>query len=100
MNMTSHVTQVPAASLKAECLCLVDEVAARRQPIVVTKRGKAVARLVPVDNTPIGSVRPAAFAGRYRAGAWPLTSAPASGAIFRKNGTESSEITPTPIKTG
>jgi hypothetical protein len=35
-----------------------------------------------------------------RAEAWPLTSAPASGDIFRKNGTENSEIAATPTKTG
>jgi prevent-host-death family protein len=41
---------VPAATFKAKCLALLDEVAATRQPLVVTKRGRAVARLVPVDS--------------------------------------------------
>ncbi len=36
----------------------------------------------------------------HRTGARPLTSAPASGDIFRKNGTDSSEIIATPTKTG
>jgi hypothetical protein len=38
--------------------------------------------------------------GAHRARAWPLTSAPASGGIRRKNGTENSEITATPTKAG
>jgi len=41
---------VPAATFKAKCLALLDEVAATRQPLVVTKRGRAVARLVPIDS--------------------------------------------------
>jgi len=36
----------------------------------------------------------------YRAGARPLTSAPASGDILRKNGTDNSEIIATPTNTG
>jgi prevent-host-death family protein len=51
--MTSNLRHVPAANFKAECLRLLDEVAARRQPIIVTKRGKPVAKLVPVDEEPI-----------------------------------------------
>ena len=41
---------VPAATFKAKCLALLDEVEATRQPLVVTKRGRPVARLVPVDS--------------------------------------------------
>jgi prevent-host-death family protein len=44
---------IPAATFKAECLRLLDEVARQRRPIVVTKRGKPVAKLVPVDEEPI-----------------------------------------------
>jgi glutathione S-transferase len=36
----------------------------------------------------------------HRAAGRPLTSAPASGAILRKNGTDSSEINATPTKAG
>ncbi len=39
---------VPAATFKASCLRLTDEVARQRRPIVITKRGKPVARLVPI----------------------------------------------------
>lgn len=48
--MTKPDRTVPAATFKAKCLALLDEVASSRQPLVVTKRGRAVARLVPVDS--------------------------------------------------
>jgi prevent-host-death family protein len=51
--MTSDIRHVSAASFKAECLRLLDEVARQRRPIIVTKRGKPVAKLVPVDEEPI-----------------------------------------------
>lgn len=38
---------IPAGEFKAKCLKLIDEVAEKRQPLVITKRGKPVARLVP-----------------------------------------------------
>ena len=39
---------VAAAEFKANCLRLMDEVAQQRRPIIITKRGKPVAKLVPV----------------------------------------------------
>ena len=51
--MTNDSRQVSAATFKAECLRLLDEVARQRRPIIVTKRGKPVAKLVPVDEEPI-----------------------------------------------
>jgi prevent-host-death family protein len=45
--------QIPAAEFKAHCLRLMDEVAERRQPITITKRGKPVAKLVPADDEPV-----------------------------------------------
>ncbi|MFL5266654.1 MAG: type II toxin-antitoxin system Phd/YefM family antitoxin [Stellaceae bacterium] len=44
---------VAAAEFKANCLRLMDEVAQQRRPIVITKRGKPVAKLVPVEPEPI-----------------------------------------------
>ena len=41
---------VSAAQFKANCLRLMDEVAQQRRPIIITKRGKPVAKLVPVEN--------------------------------------------------
>jgi len=40
---------INAASFKATCLALLDKVEKTGQPIVVTKRGKPVAQLVPVS---------------------------------------------------
>ena len=45
--------QISAGEFKTRCLRLMDEVARERTPLVITKRGKAVARLVPVDDHPI-----------------------------------------------
>jgi len=47
--MDSQGRHVAAASFKANCLRLMDEVAQQRRPIVITKRGKPVAKLVPVE---------------------------------------------------
>ena len=42
---------VPASEFKAKCLELMDEVRERGIDIVVTKRGRPVAKLAPVDGT-------------------------------------------------
>jgi prevent-host-death family protein len=52
-------SRVQASTFKARCLSLLDEVARTRTSIVVTKHGRPVARLVPMDDEPrstIGSV--------------------------------------------
>lgn len=41
--------EISAAEFKAKCLKLMDEVAKTRKPIVITKRGKPVAKLVPAE---------------------------------------------------
>jgi prevent-host-death family protein len=43
---------VPISELKAHCLRLVDEVARRRSELIVTKRGKPIARVLPLDDAP------------------------------------------------
>jgi prevent-host-death family protein len=40
---------ISASEFKARCLALLDEVAEKGQPLVVTKRGKPVARVLPVE---------------------------------------------------
>ena len=40
---------VAASEFKANCLRLMDEVARERRPIIITKRGKPVAKLVPFE---------------------------------------------------
>lgn len=37
---------VPAGEFKAKCLAILDEVKATGEPVVVTKRGKPVARVI------------------------------------------------------
>ncbi|MGI8886594.1 MAG: type II toxin-antitoxin system Phd/YefM family antitoxin [Gaiellaceae bacterium] len=43
---------IPAGRFKAQCLRLLDEVAESGVSIVVTKRGKPVARIEPIDEPP------------------------------------------------
>lgn len=38
-----------AGSFKVHCLAVMDEVQAKREVVVITKRGKPVAKLVPVS---------------------------------------------------
>ena len=40
---------IAAGKFKAECLALLDEVAASGEEIIVTKRGKPVARVLPLE---------------------------------------------------
>lgn len=40
---------IAASEFKAKCLALLDEVAETRETLVVTKRGKAVARVEPIE---------------------------------------------------
>ncbi len=40
---------MPAGKFKAQCLAVMDEVQAKRQAVVITKHGKPVAKLVPVE---------------------------------------------------
>ena len=40
---------MPAGQFKAKCLAVMDEVQAKRIPVLVTKNGKPVAKLVPLD---------------------------------------------------
>ena len=41
-------TTIGAGDFKAKCLQLLDDVATRRESLTITKRGKPVARLVPI----------------------------------------------------
>ncbi len=46
---------IPAARFKAGCLKIMDEVKARREPVVITKKGKPVVQLLPIEE-PDGDV--------------------------------------------
>jgi prevent-host-death family protein len=41
--------KIAAAEFKARCLTLMEDVRSTREPIVITKRGKPVAKLVPLE---------------------------------------------------
>jgi len=49
MTMVKKPTSIPAGEFKARCLALLDRVAETGQELVVTKRGRPVARLLPVE---------------------------------------------------
>jgi prevent-host-death family protein len=40
---------IAAGSFKVHCLAIMDEVQSKRQAVLITKRGKPVAKLVPVE---------------------------------------------------
>jgi prevent-host-death family protein len=50
--MAKSAKIVPAGEFKTRCLALLDEVSQTGKPLVVTKRGKPVARVVPVEEPP------------------------------------------------
>jgi len=41
--------KIAAGEFKAKCLALMEDVRSTRQPILITKRGKPVAKLVPAE---------------------------------------------------
>ena len=41
--------QIPAEKFKTHCLAIMDEVQATGEPVVVTKNGKPVVKLVPAE---------------------------------------------------
>ena len=49
MTMNTTTRSVSASEFKARCLALLDEVASTGLALVVTKRGKPVARVVPPE---------------------------------------------------
>jgi prevent-host-death family protein len=51
--MAEPADHVTAAEFKAKCLRLMDEVAKRRTPLVITKRGKPLVKLVPFSDEAI-----------------------------------------------
>jgi prevent-host-death family protein len=52
--------RIAAGEFKAKCLELLNDVQRQRKEIVITKRGKPVAKVVPVDE------RPASFIGSMK----------------------------------
>jgi prevent-host-death family protein len=57
MTMKGRDRVVPAGEFKAKCLAIFDEVEMRRRSFVVTKRGRPVARIVPLSSEAPQSLR-------------------------------------------
>ncbi len=49
MTMVKKLRYLPAGQFKAKCLAILDQVALTGEEIVVTKRGKPVAKVVPIE---------------------------------------------------
>jgi prevent-host-death family protein len=47
MKGKSH--EIPAGYFKIHCLQLIDEVSQKRLPIIITKHGKPMAKLMPIN---------------------------------------------------
>jgi prevent-host-death family protein len=45
---------VMASTFKARCLALLDQVELDRVPLIITKRGRPIARVMPIDDAPTG----------------------------------------------
>ena len=43
--------KIAAGTFKAKCLAVMDEVQAKREAVVITKRGKPIAKLVPLETS-------------------------------------------------
>ena len=67
--MSMAIRTVAAGTFKQGCLALLDEVATGSVEIVVTKRGRPVARLVPIESA---VEREDAILARLRAAAPPV----------------------------
>lgn len=51
--MKRSTYSMQAGNFKAKCLQLMDEVHEKHITILITKHGKPVAKLIPVDNDPV-----------------------------------------------
>ncbi len=57
MTMTTSRRNIPAGEFKARCLGLLDQVARTGEVLIITKRGKPVAKVSPLDQPEPGSLR-------------------------------------------
>lgn len=57
VTMKSARNTIPAGQFKARCLGLLDQVANSGETFVITKRGKPLAKLVPIEQTSPVSLR-------------------------------------------
>ncbi len=57
VTMKRERNVIPAGKFKARCLGFLDQVANSGEILIITKRGKPVARLVPIERTKSASLR-------------------------------------------
>jgi prevent-host-death family protein len=62
--MVAKKREMAAGEFKAKCLQVMDQVARRKQPVVVTKRGKPVVKIVPIEDDVPRSIL-GSLAGRF-----------------------------------
>ena len=51
-----NTAPIPATQFKARCLSILDTVQRKRTTVVISKHGKPVAKLVPLDADPVPSL--------------------------------------------
>jgi prevent-host-death family protein len=49
LTMSTQPKTISTSEFEGHCLALLDKVARTRQPLIVTKRGKPVAKIVPTE---------------------------------------------------
>jgi prevent-host-death family protein len=50
--MEKTMKKMAAAKFKEQCLAVMEQISKTREPVLITKRGKPVAKLVPADSSP------------------------------------------------
>ena len=48
--------EIPAGEFKAKCLAIIDQVNKSGQEVIITKRGKPAAKLIPFEETSVDSL--------------------------------------------
>ena len=51
--MDKFPEHIPAGEFKAKCLQLMDDVNEKHISIIITKHGKPIAKLIPIEETPM-----------------------------------------------
>lgn len=57
VTMKPKLRTMTATAFKARCLAVLDEVESTRRPVIVTKRGRPVARIVPAEEADVSDLR-------------------------------------------
>jgi len=73
--------KIPAAQFKAQCLAVMDRVSQSGQPVIITKHGKPVVKLVRVEINGLWEIAWLAENGRIES---TIASNRSSGSVFPK----------------